>query len=442
MSTCVRQQGRLVLTGLLIGVILSTGLLDRAFCAEAVEKEEPKTPLAGESFQTQVAGQPVNVAPRDRRHVVAANFGVQWIPNGPSFYEILPFGALFVWHNWDNGERRRFRGTFAGLFNDVQYNTGSPSGWELVFTFQNIVIPIGRSEYVEGQRITAVDIEWNMVYGGLGIAYRKPLPNGHQDNALEIDLTYEPGFLWFKRSKDTSPNFALPTDTYEGRVHLKVRTDLLDRNLMELPHLGFSAGGDVIYGHRESWQDWDRVAFPPPNAARERDYLAVSAYALVAGGVPFVKNNQRHRMIGEIHGGIGKNLDRFSAFRIPGRPTGYEWEAISRPIMPGVAFNELFPTRYGIVDLTYRYEALFFLYPYIRGTYGIVERPRFRPDGSIQYKMDSLPALSGGVISGAPWSSQIELNYSYNFGIFRDPGGTPSMGGHGFFIFWSKLLNG
>ena len=53
--------------------------------------------------------------------------------------------------------------------------------------------------------------------------------------------------------------------------------------------------------------------------------------------------------------------------------------------MPGVAFNELFPTRYGTADLMYRYEALFFLYPYIRATYGIVERPRFGPDGAIRF---------------------------------------------------------
>jgi hypothetical protein len=145
--------------------------------------------------------------------------------------------------------------------------------------------------------------------------------------------------------------------------------------------------------------------------------------------------------VGEFHGGIGKDLDRFSAFRLPGRPTGYEWEALSRPVLPGVAFNELFPRRYGIVNLTYRYEALFFLYPYVRATYGIVERPRFGPGGSIKMQMDSLPALSGGIVSGAPWRSQIELNYSYNFGIFRDPGGTPRMGGHGAFIFWSKQLN-
>jgi hypothetical protein len=83
----------------------------------------------------------------------------------------------------------------------------------------------------------------------------------------------------------------------------------------------------------------------------------------------------------------------------------------------------------------------FFVYPYLRATYGLVERPRFGPNGSIRTQMDSLPALDGGLVSGAPWRSQVELNYSYNFGIFRDPGGgPPTLGGHGFFLLWSKEL--
>jgi hypothetical protein len=208
---------------------------------------------------------------------------------------------------------------------------------------------------------------------------------------------------------------------------------------MELPHQGFAFGGDVMYGHRAHWQQWGGVAFDAPDARRERTYLAASAYALAAGGVPFI-NSERHRLIATVYGGIGQDLDRFSAYRLPRRPTGFEWEALALPVMPSVAFNELFPRQYGIVDVIYRYEALFFLYPYIRGTWGVVERPRFADNGGIRNQMDSLPAVGGGVISGAPWQSQIELNYSYNFGIFRDPGGQPRLGGHGFFIFWSKLL--
>ncbi|WP_447979107.1 hypothetical protein [Candidatus Nitrospira bockiana] len=402
--------------------------------------ETYQTPLAGEEVHTEVAGRPVDVPPRDRRRVTAANVGVQFIPNGPSFYEVLPFGALYVWRSWDD-DRRRFRGTFSGVVNDVNYNVAlrGLTGWELLFTLDTFIIPFGRSEFVEGQRISEVEVEWNQAYAGIGLAYRKLISPYHQDTAVEVSLSYEPGFIWFKRGAEASREFKVPVDTYEGRVHLRVRADSLKRNLLELPHRGFAFGGDLLYGHRLKWEPWGGVVFDRPDAAREQTYLLGSAYAVVAGGLPYVRS-ERHRLVASLYGGIGKDLDRFSTFRLPGRPTGYEWEALPLPVMPAVAFNELFPRRYGIVDLVYRYEALFFLYPYVRGTYGLVERPRFVGNGAVKQQMDGLPAVGGGVVSGAPWRSQIELNYSYNFGIFRDPGGRPEKGGHGVFVFWSKEL--
>ena len=63
--------------------------------------EEP-TPIAEEEFQTALFGEESYVPPRDRRSVTAASFGIQAIPNGPSQMEMLPFGALYVWRNWDD----------------------------------------------------------------------------------------------------------------------------------------------------------------------------------------------------------------------------------------------------------------------------------------------------------------------------------------------------
>ncbi|HZC82594.1 MAG TPA: hypothetical protein VE222_12920 [Nitrospiraceae bacterium] len=397
--------------------------------------EEYRTPLAGEEFHTELFGLEVEVPARDRRHVTAVDLGVQWIPKGPIQLQVVPFGALFIWHNWDT---RQFRGIVTGVYNDVRYNLGSKwwDGWEAVFTFNNLIVPFGRSEYVEGQRIKDVELQWNYVFAGLGIGYRKSLPPGHQDNALEISLTYEPGYRWFDRSHNTSAQFKIPSDTYDDRVHFRLRTDALDRNLMELPYKGFAFGGDFLSGHRSHWQEWGGVVFDTPDVHKEKDYLAGNVYAVAAGRVPFASD--RHRLVGTASGGIGKDLDRFSAFRLPGRPMGYEWEALSQPMLPGVAFYELFPRRYVITDLTYRYEALFFLFPYIRGTYAIVERPRFTDGGAIAMRMDSLPAIGGGIVTGAPWSSQVEVNYTYNFGVFRDTDGGPRMGGHGIFISWSK----
>jgi hypothetical protein len=402
------------------------------------EEEEPPTPLAGEQFDTEVMGEPVTVAPRDRKNVTAASFGVQYLPDGPSFYQVLPFGALYVWRNSDD-LKKRFRGTFSGPVNDLTYNAGShsSSGWELRMTLNTMIIPLGRSEYVEGQIIRDVDVEWSYVFGGIGVAYRRLLDPGHQDNALELSLTYEPGYRWFKATSDTSPNFIVPKDTYEGRIHARIRRDALERNLMELPHRGYAYGGDFYYGHRANWSTWGGGPFGLSN---ERTYMMGSVFAVAATGVPFVKS-ERHRLVASVYAGIGENLDRFSTFRLPGRPTGYEWEALALPMLPSVAFNELFPRRYGIGHLEYRYEPIFFIYPYVRGSWGIVEQPRFQPDGSVRFKMDPMPAVSGGIVTGAPWRSQIEINYSYNFGIYSDRGGGPPLAGrHGFFVFWSKEL--
>ncbi|HEX5544312.1 MAG TPA: hypothetical protein VFX10_02380 [Nitrospira sp.] len=73
--------------------------------------------------------------------MTAASFGVQYLPNGPSFYQVLPFGAFYVWrHSGDY--RERFRGSFALAVNDPAYNVGLPSwpGWELRFTLNNMII--------------------------------------------------------------------------------------------------------------------------------------------------------------------------------------------------------------------------------------------------------------------------------------------------------------
>ena len=55
----------------------------------------------------------IYVPPRDRRSVTAISFGIQALPNGPSQMEALPFGALYLWRNWDD-DNRRLRGTFSG----------------------------------------------------------------------------------------------------------------------------------------------------------------------------------------------------------------------------------------------------------------------------------------------------------------------------------------
>ena len=185
---------------------------------------EEKTPEAGKEFHTTLFGEEIYVPPRDRRSVTAVNFGVNWIPNGPSQMEMLPFGALYVWRNWDD-DNRRLRGTFTGVVNDVDYTIGLRSlpNWSLIFTLDNFIAPLGRSEYVEGQRIRASELEWNYIFAGFGVGYRFPFRPFEQDSAINVFLTYEPGFRWFHGTKETSPQYGVPKDTDERLIHRRIR---------------------------------------------------------------------------------------------------------------------------------------------------------------------------------------------------------------------------
>src|SRR5438128_5920978 len=110
-------------------ICLYTGLASGSLFSPLASAEEQKTPLAGEPFHMEVSGREIDVPARDRRNQTAIDVGVLLIPQGPRTQQVLPYGSLFVWRNEDT---RRFRGTFAGLYNDVRYNVGSPRahGWE------------------------------------------------------------------------------------------------------------------------------------------------------------------------------------------------------------------------------------------------------------------------------------------------------------------------
>ena len=78
-----------------LGMCLCLALM--ASCMQLTFADESNTPLAGEEYHAEVLGKLVDVPLRDRRNVTAINFGVLWIPNGPSFLEVLPFGSLYLW---------------------------------------------------------------------------------------------------------------------------------------------------------------------------------------------------------------------------------------------------------------------------------------------------------------------------------------------------------
>ena len=107
-----------------------------------------------------------------------------------------------------------------------------------------------------------------------------------------VDLTIEPGFLYFRRARILRPTSSFPGTRSWCTAHLQVRLDGLERNLLELPHDGVATGFDLILGHRFTWQDWGMAGAEA--ASSGRNYASLRGYFLAAGAVPGIESD-RHR---------------------------------------------------------------------------------------------------------------------------------------------------
>ena len=420
------------------GAIVLGGLF---FLTGPARAEEPyHTPLAGDAYHTTLFGEEVNVAPRDRTNLTALNLGLYYVPDIKEEV-VTPFGTLYFWRNFDDG-KTILRAVVSVVYNDVRYTVTPPAlgGLEVVFTLHNFTVPVAQSEYVEGVEIddALYWLQWNL---GFGLGYSTKLAPGFQDNILDVSLTYEPGMLTSRKSSETLPGYVVPQNTYEGRVHFRFRADAMTRNIMELAHHGLSGGVDVIYGNRTDWNSWGGdAAFGMSGGASHRNWLTAAAYAVAAGDVPFVQD-ERHRLIAQLHAGVGSHVDRFSALRINGGPGGDEAEALSRVILPAGAFDEFFTPLYGIASLEYRYELLFFLYLHLKGDLAAVERYRFDTpsiQGPASYQLNTMPSVTAGLTSGFIWNSELEVYFTHSFSMLRDIDRNPQFGGNSLVVSWSR----
>jgi hypothetical protein len=417
---------------------LPPGILLGLLLAGDTSAQVERTPRAGESYTGTLFGKPLTVAERDRTHVTEIGLGFQWIPEGPEQRVLVPAGGLFFWRNSNAGESR-LRAVVSGLYDDVRYGRrlALETGLEAVVTFENVTLPFARSEYIEGERIASEELKWGYARAGAGVGYWRPISPGHQDNAFEATVSYEPTYLFFSRGGDTQAAFRLPRNTYEGRFHLRVRADAFERNILELPHRGWAAGLDAWAGRRSHWEDWGGAATGIQSGDSGRSWRAFATYASAAIGVPGVAG-ERHSLVGSIYAAAGHDLDRFSAFRLGGGSNAGDYESLSQPILPAAAFEEFFTSRYGIANLEYRYQAFFFLYLQARGTLARLERPRFRPDQTVRSETATLPAATAAITTGLPWDSSLEIAYSYNARLLKARDGSAGSGRGALYIFWTK----
>ena len=279
---------------------------------------------------------------------------------------------------------------------------------------------------MDGTEVRGEELEFFQARAGAGLLWRAALGPGESYNGFDAGLTVEAGALWFRRGSETSPDFVLPGDTPEVRVHLRLRADALSRNDLSLPDAGWSAGLDGTWGGRTSWSAWGS---PASGLSRDgRTWASVSAYAWAALRVPGLPD--RHRLVPSFHAGAGTGLDRFSTFRLGAGSAWGDFESLSRPVLPGAGVEEIAAARYAVAGLEYRYAVLPVLFVQMRGTLAWA--------GGV--RTSTLPALSVGLTSGLPWDSAIELCGSWNFGLENARADAAEKGRAGFLVNVSKVF--
>ncbi len=378
--------------------------------------EAYRSPLAGEGFYTRVFGRDVTVEPRDRRRVSAWDAGLVSIVPRVGDVNTFPFASLYLWRRPD--EDTLLRVVTIGLYNDIYYakSTESLGPFEGILTLNSFTSPAAQAESLEGEQIDDEELYWGNIRPGVGLGYRKSLEwPGHQDNMFALSLIGEPGFLYFDSAHETSPAYIEPQDTFEGRLRLLARLDLLERNLLELPHRGLATGGELGHGYRADWDDW---GIHGRESGNDPDYVYVTGYIVGSCQVPFL-GNDRHHLVGSFHGGVGDGLDRFSGLRIGGGPTGEDYEAISRATIPGATLDEFQTERYAVAIAEYRWEPIFFTFLSVRASVAHVDRERLR-DGGIERQDDVLTSIGCRITTGFVFSTRLQLDYNYQTGVLRD----------------------
>lgn len=435
--------GLYLLVIFLLQAPLKTALADDSTAASQEEqlpmlhpdRPDYRTPREGEGFRAQVFGTEITVEPRDTRSVSSIDIGAALYTPLPEDRQIVPFGAIYLWRRPNDGDL--FRGILTGVYNDIFWAHAYPSmsPFELVATFNNYTLPFAQYELVDGRAVKSEELLWGYARAGLGLGYRKTVYPGHQDNMMAIDATIEPGYLFFARGSNTAANFAAPENTFELREHLQLRWDALERNLLSLPHEGFAFGGDMVHGNRSEWRDWG--INDSQLSAGDRDYFSFTGYVMKAGGVPGL-DSDRHRLLGAVYGGIGSNLDRFSAPRIGGgdMPLGEEYGSTSDAVLPGSVIQEYFPKHYLLAIGEYRWEAFFFTYLSVDASAGWLDRLRQTGPNitDVTSRTDFFSSLGGRLTTGFFFDSRMQFAYNYNFSEIRKDG----RGGHEIVLHFSR----
>jgi hypothetical protein len=374
-----------------------------------------RTPRSGEGIRGSVFGTPRELPARDRRSVTSWAAGAALAPHVDD-YDAVPYGWLYF---WEHGDEQLLRAVVTGVYNELLVaNALNDRGLERVLTVSTATPPWSSGEVIDGEVNDQERVRWGWVRAGIGLGYRHAA-GPEQDNMFASDVIVEPGVLYFDRADRTAPTFALPDSTFELRVRSQTRFDLLERNLLELPHAGFCCGSDIVWGLRADWDDWGLPGTEVHSGGSGRDYFEASGYLFAIDDVPTVRDD-RWRAWTCVQAGAGDTLDRFSAVRVGGGPDlrGVEWETTARPLLPGAATDEFFPRRYALASLGLRRELAFFAFVDLGGTVAWLDRDR--EQGGVRTREDDvLTAVQARLSSGFFGDTRLIVDYAYGFDVVR-----------------------
>lgn len=408
-------------------------------CEAAREEENPgiqvapsyHTPLAGEAYATTFLGRTIAIPSRNRENVRSLTLGANFYTPDVGGNSALPIAAIY----WLNQSEKWWLRSIIGVFVnevDIARNIGS---FQLLGHFENNTIPFADTEIKDGKEVTSSSVTWGTVSGWLGAGIRIPVAPYQSDNNLRLQLYYQGGYFYDKRTSDTGANVLLPPDTFFQGLRFRARYDGLRRNIMELPHEGWAAGSDLEMTFRDTWSDstFGTLVFKKNDT---QQYLKLSGYLIGASGIPWL--SERHRFVGYLHGGVSPvgKLDRFSAFRAGGGPFPNESDDLYRLPYPGALFNDFPVSDYVVGTLEYRYELLFFMYLHLRATLAWgANRPDYSGSEGLRLRLSSADgeAFSVGLTTGFFYDSQLYLEYAYDNKFLRN--GTS---GSSFMLLWSK----
>ncbi|EKD59220.1 MAG: hypothetical protein ACD_55C00106G0005 [uncultured bacterium] len=412
-------------TALLFSLALFAGLASYARAADTSSIYH--TPLAGEPGQIDFMGEKVTIPPLDRSDMTSITLGASLLTPQQGGTTALPV-AVFYHRRIKDEYRARY--TVSLFVNELEYdrNLGSV---ELVTHFENYTLPVQQSEVLGGQEMKGTSLYWGTLLGSVGAGWRIPVYPREVDNDLRLQLLGRVGYFYADTGKDTAANLSVPNDTMLYGARARVHYDTMRRNLLELPHQGFAAGGDLDLMHRYKWSEQSATAARGGN----RDYLQLSGYLAGAAGIP--GRSERDRLIYCAYAGhtFNNNGDRFNAFRLNGASFPSEADDVVRPHYTGIIYDNIPVTSYATVSAGYRRELTFFLYLSLYGSYIWADRATVEGANRVTFRGKDGGAGTITLDSAFLWDSSFYLAYTWESGVIRN-----GRSGGGYTVMWNKLF--